>query len=338
MEMELRVEHKFIENEKLESIYFGGGTPSFIDPEWILRFIQLSNELFSVEPDAEITLEANPEDVTPKNLIGWKQAGINRLSIGVQSLDAEDLKFMNRNHTAAQAKKSIALALAHGFDNLNLDLIFGSPWLSTTNWEQTLNWAFNSGVSHISAYGLTVEPKTFLNKKIEEGTWPKISDSRQEEQYLLLDNLATAWGWDFYEISNLCKPGRRAKHNSNYWKNLPYLGIGPSAHSYNQNVRRWNIADNKKYTETIAADKAAYESEILNANDIFNEYLLTNIRTVEGISKLKLGALAGNFANELKEKATQFIADNLITENETHWQLTIRGKLLSDWITREWML
>ncbi len=338
MEMELEKEKNFLPNTVLETIYFGGGTPSLIPPARIDRFLKISHQLFSVNPQAEITLEANPEDITPDNLKAWKAAGINRLSIGIQSLVAADLEFMNRNHNASEARASIELALDAGFPSLNIDLIFGSPWLSDTEWTQNMEWAFHCGADHISAYALTVEPKTFLNKKISKGEWPNVEENRQSQHYRLLFDKALQEGWDFYEISNLSKPGHRAVHNSNYWKNLPYLGIGPSAHSFDGNSRRWNKADNKMYTELVFANQKTWEGETLSPKDHYNEYLLTNIRCKEGIEIEKLVGFNLKTEKEIVRELQNLHTKALILLTDHNASLTLEGRLLADWVTGELMV
>ena len=335
---DLAINHAFIETRSLASLYFGGGTPSMIPIAGIKALINAASNYFTWSPNAEITLEANPEDITEEKLQQWKEAGINRLSIGIQSLSDEDLSFMNRGHTTAQAKACVQLALDAGFTSVSIDLIFGSPWLSNAAWEQTLDWAFGCGADHISPYGLTIEPKTFMQKKIKKGEWPAPEEDIQAIQYTMLYERSQKEGWDFYEISNMCKPGKRAVHNSNYWQNKPYLGIGPSAHSYSQRTRRWNVSDNKQYVNCILQGIPAWDSEELDSANIFNEYVLTNLRRSEGVSLTHM--LSAGFYTELELKAfsNNLVAKGLASINSDHVTLTLQGRLLADWISSEWMV
>ena len=338
MELELKNAQHFLLASPLQSIYFGGGTPSLIPAIRIQQFLKLAAIYFSIEKDAEITLEANPEDITLSNVKAWIQAGINRISIGIQSLDAEDLKHMHRNHNAQQAIDSVALALGAGFPSVNVDLIFGSPWLSDAAWQKNLDWALGCGADHLSAYALTVEPKTFLHKKTSKGEWPGTDETKQTAHYKMLTEAADKEGWDFYEISNLSKPGHRAVHNSNYWKNLPYLGIGPSAHSFAGSTRRWNVADNKKYTENMTAGITIHESEILSAADKCNEYLLTNLRTVEGVNMAHWASFGVKSITKMTTEAEDFTTRGLVAIQNGNIKLTFEGRMLADWITAEWMV
>lgn len=337
MELELERESAFLQGQALESVYLGGGTPSLLQPEQIDRLLRISAQLHHILPEAEITLEANPEDIVPDKLKGWKAAGVNRLSIGIQSLLAEDLQYMNRNHDAAQAVECVQLALDAGFPSLNIDLIFGSPWLPDEAWEQHLNWAFSCGADHISAYALTVEPKTFLNKKVQKGEWPGVNQDRQSQQYRMLAAAAEMNGWDFYEISNLSKPGHRALHNSNYWNNKPYLGIGPSAHSFCNHTRRWNVADNRGYTNGILSGESVSESETLSLKDRYNEYLLTNIRTTEGVDMKTLADFGLISISQIRQDLQSMADRDLLLLSEDRATLTLEGRLLADWITSELM-
>lgn len=337
MNLELENQYTFGQLTQLESIYFGGGTPSILPPNAIESLLNTAKKYFTWNSNAEITLEANPEDIHQENLLAWKSIGINRLSIGVQSLVQEDLTFMHRNHNAKDAQNAVDLILKTGYTSHNIDLIFGSPWLSNNNWEYNLDWAFNSGADHISAYALTVEPNTFLNKKILKKEWPNVNDKIQAEQYKYLTKKSAKMGWDFYEISNLSKPGHRAIHNSNYWKNKPYLGIGPSAHSYDGNIRKWNISDNKKYTENIHSGAEYYTSEILSTADKYNEYILTNIRTTEGIQLTTLENFEVKNAKEIEKELHHFVSKDLLVFDGDTATLTLEGRLLADWITSELM-
>jgi oxygen-independent coproporphyrinogen-3 oxidase len=325
--------------EPWDTVYLGGGTPSILPEsqiELLFRHIAKKNGLV---PGAEITIEANPEDIQPQKIQAWLAMGINRVSLGVQSLSDTELKAMNRVHRAEDSLKSLALLNATGFPSVNIDLIYGSQWLSDTDWEHTLRWAFDSGADHISAYALTAETNTKLFKDISKGTLPPISEEKQAKHFEMLHEMAAKSQWDFYEISNLSKPGHRAKHNSNYWKNKPYLGLGPSAHSYDgQFTRRWNIADNKQYVESIEQGLLNFEEEILNESQLFNEFLLTNLRTVEGVSLSLAAKLQPNWLDKSQHSIAELSNKHFLLQEEGFIKLTMQGKLLSDYVTRELML
>lgn len=335
---EIKTESDFLPEKPLESVYFGGGTPSMLPAESIDEIIQQARQIREVSEKAEITLEANPEDITIEKLKAWKEAGINRLSIGVQSLSETDLKYMNRNHNAEKAREAVDLSLRSGFPSVNVDLIFGSPWLSDDEWEKSMFWAFHSGADHISAYALTIEPKTAYNLKVQKGLLPPTDEQRQAKQYQMLMEMADSCGWDFYEISNLSKPGQRAVHNSNYWKNLPYLGVGPSAHSYNGEIRRWNPSNNTHYLQMAEKREWIRESEVLSENDKINEYILTNIRTVEGIDMNFLKLFPFFNQESFIRTLVPYDLNGFIILDKNKITLTSSGRLIADQITRDLML
>lgn len=322
---------------EINSLYFGGGTPSILAPNDIARLIFAARQSYNLLPEAEITLEANPDDILPGNLQAWKEMGINRLSIGVQSLDEAELRHMNRSHNANQAMACIELAGQQGFHDLNLDLIYGSEWLEDADWQAHMDWAFESGVQHISAYGLTVEPRTRLGKQVEKGSWKGPEEEKQARQYLMLAAEAEKRGWDFYEISNLCKPGHRARHNSSYWANEPYLGIGPSAHSYRGDSRSWNPADNALYITGITSGNLARESETLGPKERLNEYLLTHLRLVEGVDVNYAETLLPGWAKNTQKSVEELREQGLARLENSHILLTVSGRLLADRISAELM-
>ena len=322
-----------------QTVYFGGGTPSVIPAEQIAGFIDLVRTGGGIAHDAEITLEANPEDIHSGNLNIWKAAGINRLSLGVQSLDAEELRMMNRAHTSRQAKEAVELALKHGFTSLNIDLIFGSPWLTDENWQQHMQWAFSCGADHISAYALTVEEKTRLNRQISRGEITPAPDEKQARQYMMLQETADKEGWDFYEISNLSKPGKRARHNSSYWHNESYLGLGPSAHSYDgRRTRWWNIADNLKYLRALESGQPAREKEELSDRDLLNEYLLTHIRLSEGVDLDQTANIFPGWSSLKSPEIDSICSEELAITGLNRLRLTRKGRLFADHITALLML
>jgi oxygen-independent coproporphyrinogen-3 oxidase len=335
-EMELKKD--FFSGAPLESIYFGGGTPSVLDTEEVDRILSKAHSLFEVNKQAEVTLEANPEDITPAVVESWKASGINRLSIGIQSLADNELQVMNRNHNAEKAKASVDIALNTGIASVNVDLIFGSPWISDEQWQNHMDWAFSCGADHISAYALTVEPKTLLKKKIDKELLPDTDDQKQARHYEMLYHRAAQQDWDFYEISNLSKPGKRAVHNGNYWKNNPYLGLGPSAHSFSGDVRSWNLADNKKYVEALETGTPHSEREVLTRKNRCNEYLMTHLRMKEGLDFSEMTAMAFPVSADFSDTLEQWKHNGLATETANGIALTLAGRLLCDTLTADLML
>lgn len=278
----------YLGGELVETIYFGGGTPSLLLPEELESMIQQVRKFFDVSKTAEITLEANPDDLSEENLAGWKACGINRLSIGIQSFFDEDLQWMNRAHTAQQAMENGQLAMRY-FDNITIDLIYGTPQLTNEKWRQNVETAIRLGIPHLSCYALTVEPKTPLDKMIRLQKSEAVNADKQSEQFLLLMQWMEEAGYEHYEISNFAKPGWRSLHNSSYWQGKKYLGLGPSAHSYNGTERRWNVSNNNIYITAVEKGELAFETEELTATQKLNEYIMTSLRTIEGMNLEKLG-------------------------------------------------
>lgn len=271
-------------NEPIATIYFGGGTPSLLSEVHLQHILQTLSQQYNILPGAEVTLESNPDDITAEKLASWKQAGINRLSIGVQSFIQEDLQWMNRAHTAAQAIRCITLAQEEGFNNITIDLIYGTPTLTDKSWEENISKALALQVPHMSCYALTVEPKTALHKKIERHELPDVDAAHQARQFDILMRRLDDAGFEHYEISNFAKPGMRSRHNSSYWTGATYLGLGPSAHSFDGKSRQWNIANNALYIRSMEQGILPYEQEILTPTQCLNEYIMTSLRTLEGLS------------------------------------------------------
>jgi len=292
-------------SEKVETVYFGGGTPSLSTRYEVRSMIDTLRELFDVDEGAEITLEANPDDITEDSLTGWKEAGITRLSIGVQSFFEEDLQWMNRAHTAMQAVQSIEMAKQKGFTNITIDLIYGTPYLTDEKWEQNIDTALSLHIPHLSCYALTVEPKTALAKMIETHRSENVDADKQARHFALLTKALQAKGFEHYEISNFALPGFRSRHNSSYWQGKPYLGLGPSAHSFNGRSRQWNVANNNLYLKSIAGNIIPFEEEALTGTQQLNEYIMTALRTAEGISILKISAGWGSEKTVLLMDAAQ---------------------------------
>lgn len=333
---EIDLQRNYLQNELIETIYFGGGTPSLLQIDDLRLLIDKLKDNFPVSENAEMTLEANPDDITEEKLREWKSAGINRLSIGVQSFFEEDLRWMNRAHTAKQAEQSLELAVKY-FDNITIDLIYGSPALTNEMWKHNVDRVIEFNIPHISCYALTVEAKTALQKMIATGKMENVNPDRQSEQFLLLMQWLENAGYEHYEISNFAKPGFRSRHNSSYWQGKKYLGIGPSAHSFDGINRQWNISNNSLYITAITNNSIPAEKETLTSNQQMNEYIMTSLRTMEGIN---LNFLKEKFGSEMLEavllSGKKYIKGNKIKETETGiWQLTREGKLLADGIASD---
>ncbi len=333
------IKRKGNSEHQIETIYFGGGTPSLLS---ISEFERIFNELahkYSIEDVQEITIECNPEDIHEENLAAWLNLGINRLSIGVQSLNDTELSLMNRNHDSEQSKRSVMMALNAGFNNISLDLIYGTPWKSLKEWENELIWALNSGINHLSAYALTIETKTALSHQVKKGIVPEPTDERMTQDFKLLQNIIKDSGWDAYEISNYSKFGFRSKHNSNYWRGKPYFGIGPSAHSFDgQNLRSWNVSNNSKYIEGEITGNPQVEYETLSDLERVNELIMTKLRTSEGLDLRELNTLDIKFLNSNAEFIKIAEKNGWMISNNRNLTLTNEGKLMSDYIISELML
>lgn len=318
----------------VDTIYFGGGTPSVLSPTHIESLLHTVYSRYPVQQGAEITLECNPDDLNREYLQDLHSIGINRLSIGIQSFSDRDLQWMNRAHNAFQSKEALTLAAATGFKNISCDLIFGIPGASDEEWLQHLGILYDYSVPHISCYALTVEEKTLLEHRIRHQQMPALSEEDSVRQMLLMFDSMTLHGYEAYEISNYCLPGHRAVHNSNYWKGLPYLGFGPSAHSYHGNTRRWNLSNNQLYTDAVKNGKLFYESETLTRRDRFNEFLMINLRRIEGIRIAELQQDFEEYARDTLLELNRLQREGLIAVNEEGYTLTKEGKLLSDSVIR----
>lgn len=271
--------------EDIETIYFGGGTPSILEPAQISKLLNTIRDNYPVAHSTEITLEANPDDISLEKALAWKQMGINRFSVGVQSFADENLRWMNRAHDASQSIACIHTIRKAGFDNFSIDLIYGTPGQTQTDWISDLEQAIQLKIPHLSCYALTVEEGTALHHMIGSGKKERISADEQAERFETLVKLSSAAGYVHYEISNLALPGKESKHNAAYWEGKPYLGVGPSAHSFSGNKRSWNIADNLQYIQSIEAGILPFEAEELRSIDQLNEYIMTALRSTKGIQK-----------------------------------------------------
>jgi oxygen-independent coproporphyrinogen-3 oxidase len=328
---ETELQKDYLGNESAETIYFGGGTPSILQISDLRFQIEKILETFNISKNVEITLEANPDDINEEKLADWKEIGVNRLSIGVQSFFEEDLLWMNRAHNAEQAVSSLQLALKY-FDNITMDLIYGHPLLSNEKWKQNVEKVIALNIPHISCYALTVEPKTPLHKMIKEKKKDDIQQEKQAEQFLLLMEWLENAGYEHYEISNFAKPGFRSKHNSSYWQGKKYLGLGPSAHSFNGESRQWNISNNNIYIESLEKNEIPFEKERLTQSQKANEYIMTSLRTMEG---LDISKIPEAMSHELRAASKKFIESGKLTLKENKLLLTREGKLFADGIAAD---
>ncbi len=323
-------------NQPVTTLYFGGGTPSLLPLESLDLILSSIHKVYNTTGLIEITLEANPDDITVEKLQAWKQMGINRLSIGVQSFLNEDLVWMNRAHNAEQAQNCIQFAQQNGFENITIDLIYGTPTLSDVNWQYNLKMAADLQIPHLSCYALTVEPKTALDTMINQKKVQGVDAEKQAVHFNMLQQFAASAGYEQYEISNFAKPGFRSIHNSSYWQGVPYLGLGPSAHSFNGLSRQWNIANNALYIQSLNDGKVPFEKELLTKEQRLNEYIMTSLRTIEGIN---LTYLQENFGATNREAimlaATPYINNATAQIAGNSLQLTSKGKFLADGIASD---
>jgi oxygen-independent coproporphyrinogen-3 oxidase len=333
---EIVLRQNYLEQEPLETIYFGGGTPSLLSRADIDMILQQLGSVHTILPGAEISLEANPDDITADKLDAWKAAGINRLSIGIQSFFETDLQWMNRAHTALQARACISSAQEAGFRNLSIDLIYGTPGLTDENWKENVETALALGIPHLSCYALTVEPDTALQKMITRQMKQPVDPEKQAHQFVSLMQWLGKEGYEHYEISNFAKPGHRSRHNSSYWEGKKYLGLGPSAHSFNGISRQWNIASNSLYIQSLQTDQLPFEMETLTAVQHLNEYIMTSLRTLEGLDLERVKSHFGEAAaSQLQKNSNRFIASGKLLHHAHRLQLTQEGKLFADGIAAD---
>lgn len=330
-----------MEGKSIETIYFGGGTPSILEVEEIAFLIRTIYKNYRVINIPEITLEANPDDLWSESgqydavLKSYKEAGINRLSIGVQSFFDEDLKLMNRAHNAREAENCITAAKAY-FDNISVDLIYGIPGMENARWVQNIEKALSFALAHISSYALTVEPKTALYHFIQKGIVDDVDDEQAQSQFYLLEERLAAEGYVNYEISNFGKPGFFSKNNTAYWQGKPYLGIGPSAHSFDGKRRGWNIRNNIRYMQQLGEGRLPFEYEFLSLTDRYNEYVMTGLRTIWGVSLEKVEADFGKlYSAYLQKQSQKYVEDHLLFWDGTTLLSTKKGKFLVDGIASD---
>ncbi|MDC1024575.1 radical SAM family heme chaperone HemW [Flavobacteriales bacterium] len=333
--IEIEKRKNYLDGKTIETIYFGGGTPSLLESEKIKYLLEKIRSTYKVSKEAEITLELNPDDITEKKITALKNIGVNRLSIGVQSFHDRDLEFMNRSHNSVQAINAVNIAHNAGIKNITIDLIYGIPGQSMRQWEENLNQLSTLKITHFSAYALTIEPNTKLHHLIKSKKLCQVEDSVIERQFKLLQDISKKMNFIQYEISNFCKKNMMSKHNSSYWEDKWYLGIGPSAHSFNGKERRWNIKSNSKYISSVNNNQVYYEFELLNQKQKYNEYILTCLRTKWGVS---FDYLNKNFdvdiQNHFKKEIQKWIKQKKVIRKKNH-ELTKDGMLLADAISSD---
>jgi oxygen-independent coproporphyrinogen III oxidase len=328
-------EKEYLAGEALDTIYFGGGTPSILEIGDLELLLTTIRKDYSITPGVEITLEANPDDISAEKLRAWRDLGINRLSIGVQSFFEEELRWMNRAHNAEQAINNLELARKE-FDNITIDLIYGSPLLTDEMWKQNVETAIEMDIPHLSCYALTVEEKTPLHKLINTSKAADVDNDKQARQFLLLMEWLREKGYEHYEVSNFAKPGFRSRHNSSYWKGQKYLGLGPSAHSYNGSERRWNLANNNVYLKSINEGTSQRELELLSPAQKLNEFVMISLRTMEGIDLDQLQEQFGvDERRRIETEVEKYVKHQLVQYDHPFVRLTDEGMLRADGIASE---
>jgi oxygen-independent coproporphyrinogen-3 oxidase len=333
---EIDLRHHYLKDEQIRTIYFGGGTPSLLHIEDVKKIIAKIAQYFDLNHVEEITLEANPDDLHSEKLKELRDSPVNRLSIGIQSFDDADLAFMNRSHNAKESLECIDLARKFDFELLTIDLIYGLPSLiNKDTWTENLNMCARLELPHFSAYALTVEPKTLLDHKIKKGKLAPLDEEKAIREFQQLLFFADNFGYEHYEISNFAKPGMYSKHNTAYWQGNNYLGLGPSAHSFNGISRSWNIANNGSYIRKINNNEPFFEEEQLSLSDQFNEWVLTRIRTKDGISKLDLIHWPENLNKAFLKDVEKYLANEMMVLDNEHFRLTRQGMLFADAISAD---
>jgi len=333
LQKELILRKGYLQEQPIESIYLGGGTPSLLSATEINHLLDTIYTHFNVVPNSEITLEANPDDLTKEKVRELRESLINRFSIGVQSFFEEDLRWMNRAHNAQEAQSAIKRVQDAGFENITADLIYGYPLLTNLKWISNVQQIIDLSIPHLSAYSMTIEPQTALASFISKGIQKPMNDGQSADQFLILTGMITSNGFEQYEISNYARNERYSKHNTNYWKRVSYLGIGPSAHSFDGTSRQWNIANNAKYIKAIMENEVPMEIETLTEADKFNEYIMTSLRTKWGVDSDYLNRnFPSEFMQAMEKYLPNYLKENKITQDKNIYTLTPEGKLLADQI------
>ncbi len=335
---EIEMRKSEFQDEIVETIYFGGGTPSILEISDLKLLIDAVYKNYKVVQNPEITVEANPDDLTENRIIELSKNKVNRLSIGIQSFFEDDLQLMNRAHNVEEAMKCLEIA-THYFDNISIDLIYGVPEMSNEKWLQNIETALSFGVPHISSYALTVEPKTALHSFIQKGIIPQPDDEVAQEHFQILVDKLSENGFIHYELSNFGKENYFSKNNSSYWLGKKYIGIGPSAHSYDGKNRGWNVSNNSLYIKSIQENKLPIEIETLTKTDRYNEYIMTGLRTIWGVSLERIEQEFGKtYLDYLNQQAAKFIEDHLLFVDDNILRTTKKGKFLSDGIASDLFL
>ena len=350
IEQEIVQRKDYLHGEKVETVYFGGGTPSILKIEELQSLMEVLRSTFEIDPQAEITLEANPDTLSLEYLEGLRSLGVNRLSIGIQSFFDNDLQYLSRKHNAAHARECVGLAKEAGFSNISLDLIYGLPTSDASQWNRNLDLFFEMDVPHLSAYALTLEPNSILTRQISQGKVPPVNEDDAVRDYHILCRRAAEQGFLHYEISNFCKPGLHSRHNASYWFGTPYAGFGPSAHSYDGSSRQWNEANGERKTENGKRNGVSphrpkggktengklFEREMLSAEDHYNEYVMLRLRTMWGIDLKYLKREMGErFSNHCELKAQPLVAQGRLSQTREFLYLTDEQMLFADGIAEE---
>lgn len=322
--------------EIISTLYFGGGTPSILTIDELKLIFEALHKRFVFANDVEVTLEANPDDINAPKLQAWRMLGINRLSVGIQSFVAEELTWMNRAHTAAESITCIDLVKEAGFSNFSVDLIYGSPILSDADWKKNVAIVTEKNIPHISCYALTVEPKTALDKMIALHKKEPVDNEKQAHHFLMLMDWMQEAGYEHYEISNFAKPGLRSKHNSSYWSGEPYYAFGPAAHAFDGRTRKWNIANNSLYIQSLQQYTIPFEAEILTATQQLNEYIMTSLRTMEGLDLDQVTKKFGEAKSSIiKTASSKYAESGKLKMVNRNLILTREGKLFADGIAAD---
>lgn len=335
---EIDLQQDFLTDKKLTTIYFGGGTPSLLETSEINQILERLSKNYTWEDNIEITLEANPDDITSDKISKLKAGGVNRLSIGIQSFIDTELLASNRAHNSNESLQAVQICQDAGIDNLSVDIIYGMPGSTQETWQYNIDKALELDVDHISSYALTVEPKTVLEHMVKKGKIHLPEEIVVSRQYLQLIHSLTTAGYDHYEISNFAKPQKYAVHNTNYWRSVPYLGLGPSAHSYQPTFRQWNINNNAKYIESISQGIVPLEREQTKYADQFNEYIMTRLRTMWGIDLVELENTFSSQLSNVHRDIAEYVESQHVILIDNHYRLTPEGRLLADRIASDLFL
>jgi len=339
IKLEMWLRKDYLHDQHIQTIYFGGGTPSLLTAQQLGDIIRACTTVFDVDQFAEITMEANPDDLNLDYLKTIQQIGVNRLSIGIQSFSQTDLKLMKRRHNSIQAINAVTFAREAGFNNISVDLIYGIPHMSFEQWQENLNQVFEMKVEHVSAYHLTYHENTKLWDDLQKGIINEITENESLQQFTELVNVAKRFGFIHYEISNFAKPDFFSQHNSSYWNKTEYLGLGPSAHSYDKNSRQWNVSSLTHYLLALNHQKIPFEREELNVNDRFNDYMITSLRTMWGIDlNLVKNEFGTTFLTHVKRIGEKYLKTNQVVVSKHSIRLAENGLFVSDTIMSDFML